>query len=265
MGRVLLFLLALCCLARAAAAEPSVAMAEPGVVLAQSAAAPGVLCQHAAAAAARAHGVPASLMAAIGQVESGRRDQPGASVLPWPWTIDAEGQGVFYDSEPQAIAAAQALQARGVRSIDVGCMQVNLLHHPHAFADLAQAFDPAANADYAARFLRELFDQTGTWPKAAAMYHSATPELAADYQRKVMAAWADAPRQAGPAPSPAFAGGWAGALNPGGLVPPRRTLVGRIIPLAPGAAREGRGLAFYRAAPVMVRTADAGIKLPASP
>ncbi|HEY1936140.1 MAG TPA: lytic transglycosylase domain-containing protein [Acetobacteraceae bacterium] len=246
MWRTLLAVLALSCLARVATAEPAVN--------------PGALCQRAAEVAAQARGVPARLMAAIGRVESGRRDQPGATVVPWPWTIDAEGQGTFYDSEPQAIAAAQALQARGVRSIDVGCMQVNLMHHPHAFADLAQAFDPAANADYAARFLHELFGQTGTWPKAAAMYHSATPELAADYQRKVMAAWTDVPPQQRPAPSPAFAGGWVGALNPGGLLPPRRTLGGRALPLAPGGAREARGLASYRAAPVMLRTADAGIK-----
>lgn len=228
-------------MARLASAEP-----EP---------APGVLCREAVEAAARTHGIPPSLMAAISQVESGRRDAAGA-LVPWPWTIDADGQGVFYDSKPQAMAAAHALQARGVRSIDVGCMQVNLLHHPNAFADLAQAFDPAANADYAARFLRALFNQTGTWLKAAAMYHSATPELAAEYQRKVMAAWGEEGRHGGMDSAQASAGGWGGAVNSTGFVPPRRSLMGRIIPLAPGTAREGRNLASYRAAPVTLRTAS---------
>ena len=94
----------------------------------------------------------------------------------------------------------RASQARGVRSIDVGCLQVNLMHHPHAFASLKQAFDPKANVDYAARFLRDLFDQTGSWPQAAARYHSATPALGAAYRRKVLAAWVrnGAPRNAGP-------------------------------------------------------------------
>ena len=41
-------------------------------------------------------------------------------------------------------------RAQGARSIDVGCMQVNLLHHADAFASLEQAFDPVANARYAA-------------------------------------------------------------------------------------------------------------------
>ena len=50
----------------------------------------------------------------------------------------------------------RAVQAQGVRSIDIGCMQVNLMHHPNAFATLDAAFDPLANALYAARFLTEL-------------------------------------------------------------------------------------------------------------
>ena len=93
-------------------------------------------------------------------------------------------QARFYETKADAVAAVRAMQARGVQSIDVGCGQINLMHHPDAFASLEQAFDPQANAAYAARFLKELFAQTGDWSKAAAMYHSATPELGADYQQK---------------------------------------------------------------------------------
>ena len=63
----------------------------------------------------------------------------------------------FSPPRRQAIAAVKALQARGVRSIDVGCMQINLSYHPHAFRDLDQAFDPHANAAYAERFLTQLY------------------------------------------------------------------------------------------------------------
>ncbi len=87
------------------------------------------------------------------------------------------------------MAAVQAFQARACRSIDVGCMQVNLMYHPDAFASLDMAFDPMANAAYAARFLQQLFNQTNAWPLAAAAYHSFTPDLGADYARKVLAAW----------------------------------------------------------------------------
>jgi hypothetical protein len=68
-------------------------------------------------------------------------------------------------------------------------MQVNLMHHPDAFASLDQAFDPAANAGFALRFLNVLYRRTGSWPKSIAAYHSDTPRIADDYQRRVMVTW----------------------------------------------------------------------------
>ena len=76
------------------------------------------------------------------------------------------------------------MQAKGIRSIDVGCMQVNLMHHPNAFASLDQAFDPVSNTAFAARFLNELYRRTRSWPKSIAAYHSDTPHIAEDYQRR---------------------------------------------------------------------------------
>ena len=146
-------------------------------------------CGSAIAAAERAWRLPAGLLPAIARVESGRIDPATGTLHPWPWTINAEGTGHFFDSKEEAIAAVSALQARGVRSVDVGCMQVNLMHHPLAFATLDEAFEPEANAHYAGNFLNALSRQLGSWPLAAAAYHSQTPDLAADYQRLVMAAW----------------------------------------------------------------------------
>ncbi len=149
---------------------------------------PFALCRAAITAAERAARVPDRLMAAIGMVESGRRDAAGQTG-PWPWTINAEGVGQYFETKAEAVAAVQALQARGIRSIDVGCMQVNLAHHPSAFASLDDAFDPVLNANYAARFLNQLLAQTGTWPRTVAGYHSLTPELGEGYAAKVLAAW----------------------------------------------------------------------------
>ncbi len=149
------------------------------------------LCQHATAAAEHESGVPDQLLDAISRVESGRFDHDQGSLRAWPWTINAEGQGHFYGSEAEAIEAARQFQAKGIQSIDVGCTQINLMFHPTAFGSLQEAFDPGHNAAYAARFLAELFHQTGSWPHAAAAYHSQTPELGTDYQRKVLEAWAD--------------------------------------------------------------------------
>ena len=149
------------------------------------------LCQTATAAAERGSGVPDQLLGAISRVESGRYDRQADAVRAWPWTINAEGIGHFYATKADAVAAARDFQSAGVRSIDIGCMQINLMFHPDGFTSLDQAFDPAANAGFAARFLTDLFHQTGSWPHAAAAYHSQTPDLGSDYQRKVLDAWAE--------------------------------------------------------------------------
>ncbi|MGI4798709.1 MAG: transglycosylase SLT domain-containing protein [Janthinobacterium lividum] len=150
-----------------------------------------ILCQQATASAERSTGVPDQLLGAISRVETGRYDADARGVRAWPWTINAEGQGHYYESKAAAIQAARSFQAAGIRSIDVGCLQINLMYHPDGFASLEQAFDPDSNAAYAANFLTDLFHQTGSWPHAAAAYHSQTPDLGIDYQRKVLEAWAE--------------------------------------------------------------------------
>ncbi len=246
-------------------------------------------CRQAIGTAERAAGVPSQLMAAIGRIESGRADAQGI-IHPWPWTINAEGVGHVYNSKAEAIAAVRDLQAQGVRSIDVGCMQVNLMFHPGAFTNLDEAFDPLANAHYAAQFLNTLYAQTGTWVRATAFYHSATPELGDDYQRKVAAVLPDELRKlgfttalpgtnvwsnnafsrnmwnagtgamarpglrmpAGPVlpPAPTMLARSGQAVRGGGNMLSNRAENARVITAAPGTT--GRGLDAYRAAPIPV-------------
>ncbi|MDR3535114.1 MAG: transglycosylase SLT domain-containing protein [Acetobacteraceae bacterium] len=151
----------------------------------------GLLCRHAVQQAEMGSGLPQRMLVGIADVESGRPDPVTGHLHPWPWTINAEGQGSFFGSKAEAIAFTRQLQARGVQSIDVGCLQVNLMHHPNAFHSLEEAFDPIANARYAVRFLTELREKTGSWEMAAAWYHSANPELGNPYREKVMTAMAE--------------------------------------------------------------------------
>lgn len=209
---------------------------------------PGQLCRPAIRAAERAHGIPVALLAALGRVESGRRDPDSGVFGPWPWTINAEGRGQFFPTKAEAIAEVRRLQGRGVRSIDVGCMQVNLHHHPQAFASLEDAFDPTKNADYAARFLVDLQQRSNNWLQAAAHYHSHTPEFADAYRRRVIAAWPEESRLAAEAHREAQIAAWhtRPATVPGGP--------GRVLAVAPSgrvqAQAGGRDLAAYRATPV---------------
>jgi hypothetical protein len=144
-------------------------------------------CQRAGLDAEHELNLPPGLLLAIGAVESGRRDPLTGRVAAWPWTITANGAGQAFENQAEAAAATRALQARGVTSIDVGCFQINLHHHPAAFTDLDEAFDPQANAAYAARFLSALRTRTGSWENAVAAYHSATPELGGPYRDRVLA------------------------------------------------------------------------------
>ncbi len=108
---------------------------------------------------------------------------------PWPWTIDVAGLGFFFPTKAAAVAAVRSLLELGIQSIDVGCLQVNLMYHPAAFANLEQAFDPPTNARYAARFLDALYDRTKDWAQAAGDYHSQTPAVGAPYRAQVLARW----------------------------------------------------------------------------
>jgi hypothetical protein len=181
-------------------------------------------CTAAIATAERDGGIPAGLLAAIGQVESGRMDPVSGTVRPWPWTINAAGIDHFFASKAGAVAAVTALRARGVASIDVGCLQVNLMHHPAAFANLEEAFDPLANALYAARFLNQLFSGAGDWSAAAAAYHSKTLEIGAAYKEKVLAAWTPTGPTLPPAAGPRSRGfvtpDWINAADLGRREPP---------------------------------------------
>ncbi len=130
--------------------------------------------------------IPAGLMARIAQVESAQRQDDGVW-RPWPWTIDADGADLAFPTQEAAVAWAETAPRRGVRSLDAGCLQVNQQAHPHAFANLQASFDPWTNALYAARYLRQLYDDESghDWAVAVGLYHSHTPELAEEYRTRV--------------------------------------------------------------------------------
>lgn len=145
-------------------------------------------CSAAIGVAEGRHGTAPGLLPAIAKAESGRPVPPLPGLQPWPWAVNADGAAMYFDSKPAAVIWTRLALERGVQQVDVGCMQVNLQSHPEAFRDLDDAFDPAANADYAARFLLRLrADAGGNWTTATGFYHSRTPGLAMDYRERVAA------------------------------------------------------------------------------
>ena len=183
---------------------------------------PPALCDAAIAASEKEAKLPARVLAAIALRESGRLDPATGRARPWPWTINFEGSGRYFATQEEAIAAVKEIQAAGGQSIDVGCMQVNLMHHPSAFASLEDAFDPRRNAAYSARFLKNLFASLGDWGPAIGAYHSRTPGRSEVYRDQVVATWRPtdpavlARLTLTPAPMPSDGSGVRGGV-PGGM------------------------------------------------
>ena len=137
------------------------------------------ICNSAAAFVARESGVPIDVLRAISLTETGRNS--GGEFSPWPWTVNMEGVGKWFDDLSDAQTYVDRHFRRGARSFDVGCFQINYKWHGHAFASIDAMFDPITNARYAAKFLGELYAEFGDWSKAAGAYHSRTPKYAKRY------------------------------------------------------------------------------------
>lgn len=136
-------------------------------------------CDIAAEQAADESGVPLPIMTAITRAETRKAD--GA---PWPWTINHAGTGEWFDTPDQALARIDALVAAG-ESLDIGCFQINTRWHGSAFGSAADMLDPLTNARYAARYLLELYGESGDWKTAVAAYHSRDPDRGAGYADRV--------------------------------------------------------------------------------
>lgn len=133
--------------------------------------------------------LPEGLLRAMALVESGRWQPERQVRRPWPWAIRAGRHSWYLPSRAAALDTIRSLQAKGVTSIDVGCMQINLHFHGDAFASPEDALDPAANVAYAAAYLSRLKDETGSWRQAAGYYHSRDPARSQRYLATVERQW----------------------------------------------------------------------------
>jgi len=146
-------------------------------------------CRQATAKTEKTYRLPKRLLNAISLTETGRWHAEKREIIAWPWTVYSEGRGRYLPSKRAAIAEVLKLKAKGVKNIDVGCMQVNLYWHPEAFSSLEDAFDPAINTDYAGKLLKKLQKSSRSWNVAIAYYHSQTKKYYIPYRKKVMKIW----------------------------------------------------------------------------
>ena len=131
------------------------------------------------------HGIPEGLMQSITRVEAGRKTVTG-EYMPWTWTLNDAGEGLFFDTRQAALDYLQVAVDAGDHSVDVGCMQVNTKWHMDGFFKLADMLDPVQNADYAASFLLDLFAAHQSWDGAVKHYHSSDPAKNVQYHSRVL-------------------------------------------------------------------------------
>lgn len=144
------------------------------------------VCSAAAKQAGLEYGVSFDLLQTIAVVESGKWDHLQNRYVAWPWTVNVNGRGRYYSSKEEAIAAIKEAQAQKAKSIDVGCMQINLKYHGKEFGSLEDMLDPLQNVKYSAKYLRALYSANGRdWKKAAKRYHSGNAREGEIYTKRL--------------------------------------------------------------------------------
>ena len=135
--------------------------------------------------AAAEAGVPAPLLQAVCAQESNKEIAPGI-YRPWPWTLNIQGQGFYFDTRAEAHQRGlSALQAG--QHPDWGLCQINSFWHGRKLIDTWTALDPRHNLRVAADYLRECYDRLGDWIKAAGCYHAPNQEPNARRYRQAVA------------------------------------------------------------------------------
>ena len=115
-------------------------------------------------------GVPATVLYAVAQTESGVRLQQ--HIRPWPWTLNVAGRGYRYATRADACRALQQfLHTTSPRRIDVGLGQINLGWNRRFFASPCDALAPYTSLRVAARLLRQHFERWQSWEEAVGRYH----------------------------------------------------------------------------------------------
>ncbi len=137
------------------------------------------ICDDVALDAARIKNIPAEIMLAITRTETAR--SVNGTNKPWPWTINIDGRGFWFDTRGEALSFVFDHFLKGARSFDLGCFQINYRWHGANFSSIEEMLDPVANANYAASFLSELYRETGTWQKAVGAFHSRNAVFADRY------------------------------------------------------------------------------------
>ena len=114
-------------------------------------------------------GVPATILYAMSQVESGQLKN--GRFAPWPWTLNVAGIAKRYDSRQAMFDGLMAALGSGEMMIDVGPMQVNWYWQYELLRSPWTITDPVVNLKVGAAILKNHYADTGDWWSAVGRYH----------------------------------------------------------------------------------------------
>ena len=124
------------------------------------------LCEQHMAGAAQVYGIPLQILYSVALTETGS----GGTLNPYDMNVD--GRAVHSSNLDEALARLTLERSRGAKLIDIGCMQINQHWHGSHFRSVDEMFDPEQNVQYAASYLKSLYQAAGSWTLAVARYNA---------------------------------------------------------------------------------------------
>ncbi len=135
--------------------------------------------------AAADHRLSPVIFYSIALTESGQ-SRMTAGYKPWPWTLSIEGEPYFFPTREEARTALLEALRRQPRQLGVGLFQVEYRFHSDRFDSDEEMLDPYENSQVAAEIFSEgLAVAEGDVWQAIGFFHSATPDLAEAYRKRV--------------------------------------------------------------------------------
>ena len=123
--------------------------------------------------------IPNKLLEAISLTETGRTVD--GKYVAWPWSLNISGESFFFKNEKDLLVLLEK-KIKSQKNIDIG-------YHNKNFKNIEEISDPKKNIEWAALYLKKLFNKHNSWNKAIAKYHSSNPKRMKNYLTKVHKNW----------------------------------------------------------------------------
>lgn len=123
------------------------------------------------------NGIPKGLLKAMAEVESGCM----------PYSVNSRHRSLRFKTITEAVNVINQNVKKKYFNMSVGCMQIHYKTHRKNFQTVDSMLDCRENVAYAARLLKKLYNQYGSWEMAVKRYHSTNPKRSERYYKKVLA------------------------------------------------------------------------------